>query len=45
MLACRRAEGHHTTENIVNQFDEIVSNFELTVLTKTFQNCWMSVQP
>jgi len=30
MLACRRFKGHHTTDNIVAQFEEIVSNFEIT---------------
>jgi len=30
MLACRGSKGNHTAESITNQFEEIVSNFEIT---------------
>jgi len=37
MLTCRRSNGHHKTENIATRsLEEIVSNFEITVLTHDF---------
>jgi len=36
MLACKQSKHHHTAENIVTQFEEIFSNFE--IISK-----WLSV--
>jgi len=41
ILACRRSNGHHQAENIVtSSLEEVVSTFEITVLTHDF-SVWL----